>query len=77
MPESSNGWLHAAFEENVLALQRMLRHKRAKMTLHAHSDWFDELDAVAAQLGCSKGPRPTTDLMSQLPYMKTTVSQGS
>jgi hypothetical protein len=34
---------------NVLALQRMLGHKSAKVTLDTYSDLFDDdLDAVAA-----------------------------
>lgn len=36
---------------NVLALQRMLGHKSAKMTLDTHADLFDDdLDAVSASL---------------------------
>jgi hypothetical protein len=36
---------------NVLALQRMLRHKSAKITLDTYADLFDDdLDAVAVTL---------------------------
>jgi integrase len=36
---------------NVLALQRMLRHTSAKVTLDTYADLFDDdLDAVAATL---------------------------
>jgi integrase len=39
---------------NVLALQRMLGHKSAKVTLDTYADLFDaDLDAVAATLHAS------------------------
>jgi len=42
---------------NVLALQRMLGHKSAKVTLDTYADLFDtDLDAVAATLHKSFSP---------------------
>lgn len=42
---------------NVLALQRMLGHKSAKVTLDTYADLFDtDLDAVAAALHSSYSP---------------------
>jgi hypothetical protein len=35
---------------NVLALQRMLGHTSAKVTLDTYADLFDDLDAVAVTL---------------------------
>ena len=44
---------------NVLALQRMLGHTSAKMTLDTYSDLFDDdLDAVATALHGLYGPEP-------------------
>ena len=41
---------------NVLALQRMLGHKSAKVTLDTYADLFDDdLDAVAAALDKTRG----------------------
>lgn len=49
---------------NVLALQRMLGHKSAKVTLDTYSDLFDaDLDAVAAAL--DRGARGMTDLATR------------
>lgn len=47
---------------NVLALQRMLGHTSAKMTLDTYADLFDDdLDDVAATLHARYSPsRPTT-----------------
>lgn len=42
---------------NVLALQRMLGHTSAKMTLDTYADLFDDdLDAVANALHARYGP---------------------
>jgi integrase len=52
-PKSSAGWFAAAVTAgvNVLALQRMLGHTSAKVTLDTYADLFDDdLDAVAVTL---------------------------
>ena len=44
---------------NVLALQRMLGHTSAKVTLDTHADLFDDdLDPVAVSLHSRCGPEP-------------------
>ena len=44
---------------NVLALQRMLGHTSAKVTLDTYADLFDDdLDAVAVTLHGRYGPEP-------------------
>ena len=46
---------------NVLALQRMLGHTSAKMTLDTYSDLFDDdLDAVAGSCTACTGRSPAT-----------------
>ena len=43
----------------MLALQRMLGHTSAKVTLDTHADLFDDdLDAVAVSLHSRCGPEP-------------------
>jgi integrase len=50
---------------NVLALQRMLGHKSAKVTLDTYSDLFDaDLDAVATALDRARPVTPTVNLSS-------------
>ncbi len=48
---------------NVLALQRMLGHTSAKVTLDTYADLFDDdLDAVATALHSRYGADPTPQL---------------
>jgi integrase len=50
---------------NVLALQRMLGHKSAKMTLDTYSDLFDnDLDAVAESLHAKYSPENCVQTVS-------------
>ena len=50
---------------NVLALQRMLGHKSAKMTLDTYSDLFDDdLDAVAENLHAKYSPESRVQTVS-------------
>jgi integrase len=46
---------------NVKAVQRMLGHVKASMTLHVYADLFDDdLDAVAVNLDAAIGVHPAT-----------------
>ena len=50
--------LSVAAGVNVLALQRMLGHQSAKVTLDTYADLFDtDLDAVAANLHATYAPK--------------------
>ena len=50
---------------NVLALQRMLGHKSAKVTLDSYADLFDtDLDAVAEALHASRSPATPRTLIN-------------
>jgi integrase len=52
---------------NVKAVQRMLRHAKASMTLDVYADLFDDdLDGVATRLDAGSGP-PRNLLRSQTP----------
>ncbi len=47
---------------NVLALQRMLGHKSAKITLDTYADLFDDdVDAVAVTLHATYSPEVTAN----------------
>ena len=53
---------------NVLALQRMLGHKSAKLTLDTHADLFDDdLDAAAATLHSRYSPENVLTECSRRP----------
>lgn len=53
---------------NVLALQRMLGHTSAKMTLDTYADLFDDdLDAVAASLHARYSPEVTRKCAQSVP----------
>lgn len=50
---------------NVLALQRILGHKSAKVTLDTYADLFDaDLDAVAVTLGKMPTSKPENTLLN-------------
>jgi hypothetical protein len=54
----SPGWEDEPRPRNVLALQRMLGHTSAKVTLDTYADLFDtDLDAVAATLNTAYSRR--------------------